>query len=300
MKLLLALDPSDSSEAAITEVALRPWPIGTTLEVLSVVDIPELLAVPAVIQEAIKLAEGVVLAASRRLESSGLKPTTRVLQGDAKTTIVDHAKKRGVDLIVVGAHRGTDAGPFLLGGVAKGVVRFAPCSVEVARAGNWSPATGGNMRVLLAVDGSEEGMAAAQSVAQRSWPDGTEVRLISVVEFELPLVQSVAEPPYLPVQPLGALRLDATKRSEEAIAAAMQLISHTGLKTSKTVPASFASAKQVILDEARQWNADLIVLGSHGRKGISRFLLGSVSEAVAMHAKCSVDVIRGHRSNGLG
>jgi nucleotide-binding universal stress UspA family protein len=294
MKLLLALNPSDSNEAAITEVALRPWPIDTTLEVLSVVDIPELLAVPVVIAEATKQAEGVVLAAGKRLESSGLKPTLRVLLGDAKAVIVDRAKERGVDLIVVGAHRGVDAGPFLIGSVAKGVVHFAPCSVEVARAGKWSPATGSNMRVLLAVDGSEGGMAAARSVAERSWPDGTEVRVLSVVEFELPMIQSVFEPPYLPVQLLEALRVDATKRSEEAVTAAVQLISRSGLKTSESVAASLASSKQVILDEARQWNADLIVLGSHGRKGISRFLLGSVSEAVAMHARCSVDIIRGH------
>lgn len=294
MKLLLALDPSDGNEAAMAEIALRPWPQGTTLEILSVVDIPELLAVPAVIEEAGKLAEGVVRAAAKRLASSGLIPTTRVLSGDAKTVIVDRAKRGGVDLIVVGAHRGVDAGPFLLGGVAKGVIRFAPCSVEVARAGGWSPVTGGNMRVLLAVDGSEEGMAAARSVAERPWPDGTEVRVVSVVEFDLPMAQSVAEPPYLPVRPLETLRLDATKRSEEAAAAVIKLLSGSGLKTSESVPASPASAKQTILDEARRWNADLIVLGSHGRKGISRFFLGSVSEAVAMHATCSVDIIRGH------
>jgi nucleotide-binding universal stress UspA family protein len=48
----------------------------------------------------------------------------------------------------------------------------------------------------------------------------------------------------------------------------------------------------VILDTAAKWHADLIVIGSHGRKGLDRFLLGSVSEAVARHAPCSVQIVR--------
>jgi nucleotide-binding universal stress UspA family protein len=53
------------------------------------------------------------------------------------------------------------------------------------------------------------------------------------------------------------------------------------------------NTKDVILEEAQEWAADLIVVGSHGRRGFKRFLLGSVSEAVAMKAHCSVVVVRG-------
>jgi nucleotide-binding universal stress UspA family protein len=56
------------------------------------------------------------------------------------------------------------------------------------------------------------------------------------------------------------------------------------------VPA--ATPKELILQDADEWGADLIVCGSHGRRGLSRFLLGSVSEAIATHAKCSVEIIR--------
>jgi nucleotide-binding universal stress UspA family protein len=52
------------------------------------------------------------------------------------------------------------------------------------------------------------------------------------------------------------------------------------------------SARNVILDEAEKWDADLIVLGSHGYGGLQRFLLGSVSHAVATHAHCSVEIVR--------
>jgi nucleotide-binding universal stress UspA family protein len=59
-----------------------------------------------------------------------------------------------------------------------------------------------------------------------------------------------------------------------------------------TTKITSGSAREVILDEAESWDADLIVLGSHGYGGWRRFLLGSVSHAVAMHAHCSVEIVR--------
>jgi len=50
--------------------------------------------------------------------------------------------------------------------------------------------------------------------------------------------------------------------------------------------------RERILDSAAEWGADLIVVGSHGRRGVQRFLLGSVAEFVARHAKCSVEIVR--------
>jgi nucleotide-binding universal stress UspA family protein len=51
-------------------------------------------------------------------------------------------------------------------------------------------------------------------------------------------------------------------------------------------------ARWLILNEAREWGANLIALGSHGRRGMQRLLMGSVSEAVALHANCSVEITR--------
>ena len=64
------------------------------------------------------------------------------------------------------------------------------------------------------------------------------------------------------------------------------------MKVSESISVLVSSPKEIILDEASSWAADLIVLGSHGHRGIDRFLLGSVSEEVAMHAKCSVESVR--------
>ena len=121
----------------------------------------------------------------------------------------------------------------------------------------------------------------------RPWPSGVEVRVLSVVELSVPLLQ----PPYS--SPLmETLRADAMQRAQNAIRAAEQIVAGTGSSVSSAVSVLLDSPKVIIPDDARQWGADLIVVGSHGHRGINRFLLGSVSEAVAMHADCSVEVIR--------
>jgi len=73
---------------------------------------------------------------------------------------------------------------------------------------------------------------------------------------------------------------------------AEKIISEGRLPASGTVAVSFDIPKQLILKEAKEWGAKLIVVGSHGVRGLTRLLLGSVSETIAAHAPCSVEVIR--------
>ena len=88
------------------------------------------------------------------------------------------------------------------------------------------------------------------------------------------------------------MREHAVQKAENAITEARKKLSDAGLKTSEFLSVLLEDPKQAILDEAKECGADLIVVGSHGRRGFQNFLLGSVSEAVAMHAECSVDIIR--------
>jgi nucleotide-binding universal stress UspA family protein len=148
------------------------------------------------------------------------------------------------------------------------------------------------MKILLAVDGSEGSKHAAKSVARRPWPEGTEVRVLSVVELELSGLQAAFEIPILDTSRLESQRADAMERSQKAIADARELLEAAGLKTSESISVLVAAPKDIILEEASSWGADLIVLGSHGHGGALRFLLGSTSEAVARHADCSVEIIR--------
>jgi len=148
------------------------------------------------------------------------------------------------------------------------------------------------MKILLAVDGSEGSRHATESIARRPWPEGTEVRVLSVVELELSGLQAAFEIPVLDASRLESQRAAAMERSQKAIADAREALEMAGLKTTESISVLVAGPKEIILEEASTWGADLIVLGSHGHGGALHFLLGSTSEAVARHADCSVEIIR--------
>lgn len=291
MKILLAVDASASSENAVQAVAARPWPPDTTIEIINVVQPSYVWDVPSLVEGMRQTSSEHVQAVANRLRSSGFAVTTRVLFGDPRAVIVDQAAEMGADLVVVGSHGSTGLGLFLLGSVSKAVLRYAPCSVEIVRGQAPQPGAPGALKILLATDGSEYSEAAARSVAGRPWPAGTEVRVFSAVELHIPLF-SVPYPPYLNAHAMENLRAEAMRHAEEALLRAEQIVSDAGLAKSSKVAVPLGTPQELILKEAADWGPDLIVLGSHGRRGLNRFMLGSVSEAVALHVSCSVEVIR--------
>jgi len=287
MNILLAIDNSVSSETAVSEVAARPWPPEARICVLSVVEQPNILVIPALVQTATEAAQAAVKIAADRLTSRGLDATTHVIQGHPRGAITEYAKLWGADLIVVGSRGQRALTRFLMGSVAQAVVRSAPCSVEVVRTTIYDrPADARAMKILVATDGSDFSLAAARSAAERPWPKGSEIRVISVAEVIAPAI----EPGYIDPILIDSLRDEAMRHSREAVVAAEKMIAVARIKVSGAVLTGFA--KEALVDEAKEWGADLIVVGSHGLRGIERLLIGSVAEAVAMHAHCSVEVIR--------
>ena len=147
------------------------------------------------------------------------------------------------------------------------------------------------MRILIAVDGSPFSDAALEQVARRPWPAGSKVLVLTA--FEVPLA---ATPDIwtLPVeyfeQVERSVRLRADSVMESAVAR-LKAALEPGIEVKGECVAGAPS--RVILDEAENWKADLIVVGSHGYPAWERLLLGSVSQAVVSHARCSVEVARG-------
>ena len=287
MKVLVAVDNSEASRIAVAEVASRPWPKSTAFEVLSVADTAPVAIAPDLEAGILKSADEAVRCAAQRLSAVGIESASFVLTGDAKTVVVDYANRAKVDLIVVGSHRESAVMQFFLGSVARAVVRHAHCSVEIVR----SRTGQGAMKVLISTDGSECSEAAVSSVAARPWPEGSEFRVISVAELGTGWMGH-PYPPYLSESAMQQVRAQSMKQAEEAVMAAELILSNANLPESGTVMVPASTLKELILTEARDWGADLIVVGSHGRRGASRFLLGSVSEAVAFHAGSSVEIIR--------
>jgi nucleotide-binding universal stress UspA family protein len=292
MKILLALDLSTGSQVAVDEVAMRPWPAGTSVHVVGVADTEKLPFAPGVVEEILARTKITMNSAAERLEHVGLTATPHVLTGDPRTKIIEEAKTLGVDLIVVGAHSGGDIAGFLLGSVAKAVIRTAHCSVEVIRHAHRAPGHHPGMRVLLAVDESDISAAAAKAMAARRWPAESEFCVMSVVDLAPSFLQAAFEPAFIDPKGMEEMRELAVQRAQNAITGARQALAGAGLRTSEHLSVLLEEPKKAILDQAKEWHADLIVVGSHGRRGFQRFMLGSVSEAVAMHANCSVEIVR--------
>lgn len=287
MKILLAVDPPEAGSAGIEALLNRPWPPHSTVEVLSVVETARVWDVPSLVDGLREAGADAIRSASDRLRPGGFEVSSCLLMGDPKDLIVDRARDIHADLVMLGSRHIAGLSRFLLGSVAAAVARFAPCSVEIVR-----PAAGGepgtNLKVLVATDGSECSRLAIRSIAERPWPQGTEFQVVSAMEMHAPLVGL----PYFRPSAMEQLRADAARRAEEAEMAAERVLTDAGLKTSGTVLVPTAPAKELILQKAEEWGAGLIVCGSHGHRGWSRFFLGSVSEAIASHAHCSVEIIR--------
>jgi nucleotide-binding universal stress UspA family protein len=146
------------------------------------------------------------------------------------------------------------------------------------------------MKILLAVDGSECSQAAVSVVAERPWPQDTEIKILSAVE---PLFVPTSETWVLPDSYYTQLDKAAQEIANYAVTHAAERLQNTeGARLAVTAVTKNGKARDVILAEAERWGADLIVLGSHGYSGWQRLWLGSVSTAVATHAPCSVEIVR--------
>ncbi len=291
MKILLAMDTSPASQAALEELIARSWPPGSSIEVLSVVEPSHLWTTSEVAQEDARLAGQVVERAAEQLRYKGYNATSATLSGDPKTVILDRLREIGADFLIVGSHGVSAITGLLLGNVAATTLRHAPCSVEVVRAKVRNDSQD-ELKVLLATDGSEYSERAARSIVERPWPVATQVRVLSAVELTLPATRAFLELPFADSAFMESARGEAMKRAQDAVARSVEILSSAALVVSESISVLWDRPKTIILDEAARWGADLIVLCSHGRHGLDRFLLGSVSESVAMHAKCSVEVIR--------
>ena len=150
------------------------------------------------------------------------------------------------------------------------------------------------MRILLAVDGSAPSEAAIDEIASRSWPTPSDVRVICVVRAFVPPATEFVPGAFTPQEVLQ----EHVKDAEQIVARAAQRLSRSG--TSVDTAVRQGDPRAVIIDEAAEWNADLIVVGSHGHTGVMRLLLGSVAQHVVAHAPCSVEVVRRRRAAGAG
>jgi nucleotide-binding universal stress UspA family protein len=148
------------------------------------------------------------------------------------------------------------------------------------------------MKVLLAIDGSPHSEAAISAVTHRPWPKGTAVEILTVLHAPAPVMID----PALVIAAVHAEQIaEQRHRATTLVDSAGKQIARASPDVTITTQILEGNPKDVIVEEARTWRADLIVLGSHGYGRFRRMVLGSVAGAVVANAPCSVHVAREKR-----
>jgi nucleotide-binding universal stress UspA family protein len=288
MKILVAYDGSECADAALDDLRRAGLPSDAQIKVLSVVE--NWLPAPS----RLKIIEHIdsdqeYLASSRRggirLASIGrgepgwdVKSESGV--GSPATVIIEKADEWDADLIVVGSHGRTGLGKFFFGSVSQKVLSEARRPVRVARGRLEEPDT--PVRLLIGVDGSKGAQAAVEAVAARNWPAGSQARIVNAT-YAAPQLTSQ----YM-VGPITQWILEEKDRVKNILDEDVGRLRAVGLKTE--VVAQEEDPKRLLIAEAESWGADCIFVGAQGMGRVERFLMGSVSSAVAARAHCSVEV----------
>jgi nucleotide-binding universal stress UspA family protein len=151
------------------------------------------------------------------------------------------------------------------------------------------------MKVLLAIDGSIYSDAAVEEVLKKSWAENTEIRVLHVVH----VITDWPDPVFYGV------RLEALSHHRKDARAILDKVTtklaerFESEKIHITGEILEGSPKKLVVKEAEDWGADLIVMGSHGRGAVGKLILGSVSSFVTSHAKCNVEVVHIKEANSV-
>ncbi len=292
-KILVPVDFSEGSEVAVHHALNIARHLDTALVLLHVgvilehpEDLPGAGSIYAGVARAQLEADRAQLGELRtRISGQGVEVSQMIADGFADTAIVDAAAELDADLIVMGSHGRSGIRRMLLGSVAERVVRLAPCSVLVARRDGDLP--GGYRRLLVPTDFSptaEQALAMALSLAAPG-------AIVDVLHcWSLP--PGSPDPGTADWQ--GIYRAASERIGMVAGAELDRLID-------RPAPAGVTLQRHLLEDTPahgiQRWLEshpyDLVVTGSHGRRGVRRFLLGSVAEATVRHAPCSVLVAHG-------
>jgi nucleotide-binding universal stress UspA family protein len=149
------------------------------------------------------------------------------------------------------------------------------------------------MKILLAIEDSQFAEAVIQAAISQFRPDQTHVFVLHVVDWSnfmpSPFPRGGEEAMYS-ARRLESIIESETSKAQKLVIGAAERLRSAGFEASTSVREG--DARKVIVACAAEWGSDLILLGSHGRKGVAHLVLGSVSESVARYAHCSVEIVR--------
>ncbi len=265
-KLLLATDGSKFSSGAIRESINLAKTCSSKVYVESVIEFnPEFEALaPQLVEKAEKETREHLEAVKAKLLKEGIDCEIIVHEGEEPFKyIVNEAAKKKVGMIILGRHGRTGLKRLLMGSVTARVIGHAPCKVLVVP----QTASVSYGRLLIATDGSEHSEAAALEAISIAKRCASDLIAVSVAATEK--------------------NLAGAKRNVDKV---RQVAEKENIKVEVLTPRG--NPYEVIVKTAEKKKADIIVVGSHGRTGIEKLLMGSVTERIIGHSGCPVLVVK--------
>ena len=317
MRILIGYDGSECADAALDDLIQAGLPADAEAQILSVAEVwlppppPSIFEIVEQAREARSQAElerhyarecpaakdALALAERARervqMNFPGWKVSANSSCGSAAWVLVAKADEWKPDLIVVGSHGRNAFGRFVLGSVSQRVLAEAHCSVRISRGRVDEPNS--PVRIVVGTDGSSASEEALRAIASRAWPERSEVMIL--------LVNDPLEPDFLGklIPPLREIEEEDRRQEREWVEQisqrSIELLSGTNIKVTSVVKEG--EPKRELCWTAEEWGASCIFVGSAGFSNrFERFVLGSVSAAVAARAHCSVEVVRKKRDLG--
>jgi nucleotide-binding universal stress UspA family protein len=311
MKILIGYDGSECADAALDDLTQAGLPATGEVHVLSVAEVwlpPPPPSSFEILEEARKaqspadlqreFAKGCAAAKEALLFAERARDRIQTKFPDWKVSadsscgspaweLVAKADEWKPDLIVVGSHGRTALGRFVLGSVSQRVLTEARCSVRIARGRVEEP--GSPVRIVVGTDGSPASDEALRAVAARNWPAGSEVKVVLVDDPLTPEFLGKIIPPFEKM--IEEDRQEERAWVEKISKRSIEILRAAGMNVSCVVREG--DPKRELPKVAEEWGADCVFVGSAGFSNrLERFVLGSVSAAVAARSHCSVEVVR--------
>lgn len=294
-RILLGIDGSEPSKRAIDLVANASWPLGSKIVVAEAVETgsglyggpwPVLAVVDTdrIDADLHDAAKQTVEEARAILEQPGITVEAVVLRGRPATVIVSQARRMHADLVVVGSRGHGTIETMLLGSVSAEVADHSPAPVLVARRSSIAD-------IVLGWDGSACATRAADFLRELPIFGGSKVRVVSVANVGAPWWTAFPVDISPEMLPMYDEAEEAARREHDELARGMtEQLAMAGIPAEAERRDGDAATE--ILAASNAAKADLIVVGTHGRTGMKRVLLGSVARNVLQHANCSVLIVR--------
>ena len=285
-KLLLATDGSPFSEGAIREAIHLAKQCSSTLSAVTVIETnPEFETIaPQLLERSERVARAHLEAVKAQAKKEGIDCAINILEGeDSYNYIANEAVKSKASMIIMGRQGRTGLKRLAMGSTTARVIGHAPCNVLVVP----REAQVAFKSIVVATDGSKFSAAAASEAIGIAKRNGSKLTIISVVpaEFATPTDIEIA---------MSQRELIVEKEMRVAEENA-KIVKDAAQKEGVAAQAFVMSGKpaDAVIEIAKEQGADLIVLGSHGRTGLEKLLMGSVAERVIVLSPCAVLAVKG-------